>query len=380
MTPWSRPSGRPRRAVLLAAVALVLTSAAVGPLPAGAAPTAPTPVPLPYGYRTTPLVSVTGQAFYASSSGNPISATDRIAGVVLTPDGQDYRRTAAIFYVGNRTVRLLRPPGSTWATAVDINRRGQVTGTAFFYGAPEQTYVWTSTTNTYRFLGSLGGYFSRPTALNDSGVVVGSSTDDRYGDHAFVADPAVDGGRMRDLGTLPGDAASGANGINAAGDVVGYSYGAHDRAFLWRHDDPALTDLGHPTGDNQTRATDINDHGVVVGSTGYDGSFEGRASRRDRPFVWTPANRQFRILPSRSDQVTTATAVNVHGIVVGTGTGSGDDDRALIWNACGEAGAVLVEDAYGTSAVGINAHEHVVGSNHETGTYWRRNDGPCRAR
>src|SRR5690349_19736556 len=50
-----------------------------------------------------------------------------------------------------------------------------------------------------------------------------------------VSYPLLDGVTVTDLGTLPGGSSSWAQGINAAGHVVGYSHDAsgRQRAFLW---------------------------------------------------------------------------------------------------------------------------------------------------
>jgi len=73
-------------------------------------------------------------------------------------------------------------------------------------------------------------------AMNNQGQVVGaSSLNDKAtpgnGTHAFLWTSAAG---MKDLGTLPGDTASGGMGINDAGDVVGTSFDANGnpRAYL----------------------------------------------------------------------------------------------------------------------------------------------------
>jgi probable HAF family extracellular repeat protein len=72
----------------------------------------------------------------------------------------------------------------------------------------------------FRDLGTLGRGNSVATAINDMGVVVGSSELPRDGvAHAF----AYANGVMRDLGTLPGHEDSHATGINSHGVIVGYS-------------------------------------------------------------------------------------------------------------------------------------------------------------
>ena len=85
-------------------------------------------------------------------------------------------------------------------------------------------------------LGSLGSGYSRATAINDVGQVVGSAVA-KFGSrtrwHAFVSQNGV----MTDLGTLPGGKSSGAGAINDKGQIVGTSASESadhgDRAVLW---------------------------------------------------------------------------------------------------------------------------------------------------
>src|SRR2546430_3826298 len=79
-------------------------------------------------------------------------------------------------------------------------------------------------------LGTLGGSFSRPFALNDAGRVVGWSGTATGEYHAFVWADGV----MTDIGTL-GGTLSQAVSVNAAGQVVGASRTAtagQQHAFL----------------------------------------------------------------------------------------------------------------------------------------------------
>ena len=111
-------------------------------------------------------------------------------------------------------------------------------------------------------------------AINDSGQVVG----DKSG-HAFITGP--DGVALRDIGTL-GGAKSSASGINAGGQVVGWSdtVGGARHAFITGPDGVGMKDLGFPANinlpgqspvPNSSAALAINDAGQVVGW--FDGTF-----------------------------------------------------------------------------------------------------------
>jgi len=70
---------------------------------------------------------------------------------------------------------------------------------------------------------------------------------------------------LQDLGTLPGDVFSIAWGINASGQVVGWSGTTPNRAFLYR-DGIGMVELAGLPGYTYALARGISDAGVVVGS------------------------------------------------------------------------------------------------------------------
>jgi probable HAF family extracellular repeat protein len=135
-----------------------------------------------------------------------------------------------------------------------LNNSGEVAGT--FTTSPLQFYaaLWSGGTTT-----DLGfGPQSVAIGINASGQVAGST----YGGRAFL----YSGGKLTDLGTLPGYAASWALGINDPGQVVGISYTTDglQRAFLYAGG--TMTDLG-TLGGATSRAAGINAAGQVVGES-----------------------------------------------------------------------------------------------------------------
>lgn len=82
---------------------------------------------------------------------------------------------------------------------------------------------------------------------------------------------------VQDLGSLPGDSSSIAWGINANGDVVGWSASATGtRAFLYTNTGGMVALPGLPDRP-RTLARDINDAGIVVGSANMGGTDLGHA-------------------------------------------------------------------------------------------------------
>jgi probable HAF family extracellular repeat protein len=146
--------------------------------------------------------------------------------------------------------------------------------------------------------------------VNDRGQIVG----ERDG-RAFLCQ----NGETLDLGTLPGDRASRARGINASGQVIGESIAADgaSRAILWQAG--AMVAVGTLPGDVTSRARGINASAQVIGeSVAADGT--------SRAFLWkngAMSDLNTSIPPGSGWVLTTASAINDAGQISGAGLYNG---------------------------------------------------------
>jgi probable HAF family extracellular repeat protein len=158
------------------------------------------------------------------------------------------------------------PGGSSASAALAVNNAGVAVGYSYSAasGGNQIAVIWAPGSVGVE-LGDLpgGSYNSEARAINHAGMVAGMGTS-ASGKHAFVW--TAEAG-MVELPNLGNGGWGQANGINEAGDVVGYSLdsgagGSFYRAALWRNG--SVLALG--SGNVHSFANDINNLGEVVGS------------------------------------------------------------------------------------------------------------------
>jgi probable HAF family extracellular repeat protein len=172
-------------------------------------------------------------------------------------------------------------------------------------------------------IGTLGGNFCAPYAMNDKGAVVGFSHTSDYKNHAFLWSHGV----MKDL--FPCSDFSLATDINNLGQVVGFFQNNSDasKSFL-REVSGKIVEL--PTlGGDSTSVSGINDRGQVVGSSylasGYRHAFLfENGVMRD---LGTLVNES-----GEKDTTSEAFEINNYGIVIGESVSLGAPEKAFVWS------------------------------------------------
>ena len=150
-----------------------------------------------------------------------------------------------------------------------INNSGQVAGGYNMPGGMGRAFTRKGAGDLD--LGTLGGSFAVANGINSAGDIVGfSSLDDTspFLAHAFL----YSGGVMKDLGTMAGASLSEATAINDSGVITGHGWvqGSH-HAFIYS--DGVMRDLG-TLGGRRSFAYDINNRGQVVGNSNDPDDFD----------------------------------------------------------------------------------------------------------
>jgi probable HAF family extracellular repeat protein len=177
-------------------------------------------------------------------------------------------------------IGTLTGPDGDFSGASDINDSGQVVGQSSNQDGNYVAFVWQD--GTMQELPGLSedNYNSYAKAINNNGVAVGasSSTSNCPVDVACMHAVRWQDGQVQDLGTLGGNSSL-ALDVNERGDIVGYSDTAEGtiHAFLWTSGQ--LIDLGPEPETEYSTAEIVNNRGQILGSVGPLGE-------QSRPTMW----------------------------------------------------------------------------------------------
>ncbi len=274
-------------------------------------------------YTIGPVIGLSGAD---SSEGLGVNASGQVAG---------YSSIAGIkrafLYTAAGTSDLGTLGGSASVGAA-INATGQVVGSSSVAN-DSAVHAFLYSNGRMTDLGTLGGKNSEALAINDSGLIVGDADTgalDGNGNaihHAFL----YTGGKMSDLGTLGIlNSNSVATGINANGQIVGYSDvipgpgpGSNRHPFLYA--DGQMTDW---IGAFSTVAIAFNPAPLGINSnaaaTGYFSSVSGLAG-----FLYS--NGKVVTIPAFGGRTSEGRALNSQGDVVGVAEFAPNFNHALLF-------------------------------------------------
>jgi probable HAF family extracellular repeat protein len=211
--------------------------------------------------------------------------------------------------------------GGASSSAVAVNARGVVVGTADTASGAGHAFAWTPE-GGMRDLGTLGGRQSRAVAVNERGAVTGTAQTASGSEHAFVWTRHAG---MRDLGTLGGRAST-AVALNDRGEVVGDADTATRgrRAFRWRTG-LGMREVVGPTWLDPA-AVDVNNRGEVLGKYRTP-SFVPRA------FVWSARLGARDLGDLGASYITEPADLNDRSQVVGLSwVAGGGSHHAFVWD------------------------------------------------
>lgn len=255
--------------------------------------------------------------------------------------------------------------GMEASEAAAINNLGHVAGTA--YKGPETCAFHYDPLK--KFMEDAGGVNSRAFGISSTGMVVGDSfflSPMEGGSHAAI----FKGGFAVDLGALKGQKFSRANGINAMGQVVGFSGpqrdGSDSRAFMWSGQ-TGMIDIG-TLGGAYAQAYAINDAGVITG-----GSQTPALTEMTHAFVYPlphppyPRYERMTDLGVLGGNTSYGMAINGYNHVAGYSTIKPNDERVHAFLHDGKSMIDLgslgrsESDTDVSVALGVNKSDQVVG-------------------
>jgi probable HAF family extracellular repeat protein len=196
--------------------------------------------------------------------------------------------------------------------------------------AGQHGFLW-SKSGGLKDLGTLsGGNVSGAQGINDAGAVVGYSNIKGQPATNFYAFQWSSATGMVNLGTLPGGSSSAAFQINSAGVIAGDSFNSAGVSHATSWTARKIKNLGALPKSLFTAGLAINDNGDIVGESdlSYGPPFESRG------FLWNgSALVNLGTLPGGVTSI--ANAINASGEITGQSDGSttGGHWHAVLWDA-----------------------------------------------
>jgi len=255
------------------------------------------------------------------------------------------------FYDGSSVQDIGTLGGETLAN--DLNDLGQVTGSAVTAGGVQHAFVWRAGTGMLDIGTPTGGGESSGTAINRHGVVTGGS----YADFLPRAFRWSAASGNESLGALtPGlGSASFAGALNDAGLIAGSSATADGsrHAFAWTRSS-GIVDIDT-----------LNSYDALVVAVGANGEVAGNHipsfdAIEYRPFLWTRAGGM-RDLGTAGGSAAFVTAMTPGLHMAGLINFGDDVQRAMSWTRSGGMRNLGTLGGTSSRADGVNAAGQIVG-------------------
>lgn len=270
-----------------------------------------------------------------------------------------------------------------------INDQGMVAGTSGMTAVDETAFLYDPKQPKGLVMQDLSrnyGGISHGFGINGVGDVVGDST---FGTADSCHAVIFKYGKILDLGTLKGTVSSQARGINASGMVVGFCFRKPDdsssnRAFLWT---PSLGMVNIGTlGGAAAQAFAVSDGGLITGTSEIGESSRGQTTTH--AFIYNPFSlgirKSMRDLGTLGGIESVGTAINGSGHIVGYSTLDPTNDRrvhAFLYDGSKMHDLGALEtwiDADQSYALGVNLIDQVVGYGYTMGIRNGAGDPPVR--
>lgn len=243
------------------------------------------------------------------------------------------------------------PVGTAGSFPTAMNNSGQIVGSFSF--SPGVQHGFLTTSGGFFDLGTLGGLSSRAAGINDAGVVVGAAGTAGGATHAFM----YASGSMTDLGTLGGQNSS-AEAISNNGNIAGSAQtaGGFSNAFLSAAGG-ALQSLGTLPLGASSRGYGVNSAGTVVGDSRIGAvtfpEFQNHA------FLYSGG--MMTDLGTCGSSYSQAVAINDGGQVIGWCGVAANVNHAFLYGSAGMTDLGTFAGVGSSGAYGINSAGQVVG-------------------
>ena len=231
---------------------------------------------------------------------------------------------AAFFYDGKTIIGIPGLGGSLNSTVTGLNDRGQVVGTSQVGNTGlVHPFIWSKQAGLFDLLPLDDAPFAEALDVNNYGVAVGDSYRASGMSLPFHAVRWTAPGSRLDLGSL-GTGQSFAVAINDAGLIAGTSILSPDvfHAFAWTPD-TGLIDIGTLGGGNLSEARAVSELGEIAGNAII-------ANGRSHAFLWTRASG-IRDLGTAGGVSSSVLGMSSRGRIAGAIQTSRGRDHAMTW-------------------------------------------------